>query len=131
MLNTVGALVKRRKYNQKEEDLLQKTKRENQKLKRQITALRKQLQRVDLERYENLKDLIYKNSKEDIEDKIKKEREKLKKDWECHTCRVGFMKIHTISRRDGLFYYRKCTKCDNRTPTKPYNEKVEGIKNGE
>lgn len=30
-----------------------------------------------------------------------------------------------------MFYYRKCTDCSNRTPTKPYNEKVKGIQDAE
>lgn len=122
---------RRNRYADKELDELQKLKYENKRLKKQVSSLRKQLARVDIDRYQNLKDLVYKHAKENLEDKIKAQRERLKKEWECHTCRVGFMKIHTISRRDGLFYYRKCTECDNRTPTKPYNEKVEGIKNGE
>jgi len=119
---------KNRKYSMKEYDELQRLKQENKKLKRNISALRKQLQRIDLDRYENLRELLYKQDNEDLEDKIKKERQKVKKEWECYECRQGFMKIHTISRRDGLRYYRKCTNCDNRTKLKPYNEKVEGIK---
>lgn len=121
-------MARRNKYVDKELDELQKLKYENQKLKRQISSLRKQLARIDIDRYENLKDLLYKHANEDLEERIEEEKKKIKQQWECHICRQGFMKIHTISRRDGLFYYRKCTNCDNRTKTKPYNEKVKGIK---
>lgn len=122
---------KRNRYADKELDQLQKFKYENKLLKRRIQALRKQLQRIDIDRYENLKDLIYKHSSEDLEEKIKNERKKLKEQWECYECKKGFMQIHTLSRRDGLFYFRKCTSCDNRTKTKPYNDEVKGIKDEE
>ena len=124
-------MARNRRYNEKEYDLLQKLKHENDKLKRQVSALRKQLQRVDLDRYENLKDIIDKHYREDAAEQLQAEKKKLAKKWECHECRVGFMKIFTISRRDGMFYYRKCTECSNRTPTKPYTDKVEGIKDDE
>jgi DNA-directed RNA polymerase subunit M/transcription elongation factor TFIIS len=122
---------RRNRYADKELDELQKVKYENKRLKKQIASLRKQLQRVDIDRYENLKDLLYKHANEDLEEKIKVQKQKLKKQWECHVCRAGFMKIHTINRRDGLVYYRKCTECDNRTKIKPYNNKVEGIADDE
>ena len=119
---------RRNRYADKELDDLQKLKYENKRLKKQVSSLRKQLQRIDIDRYQNLKDLVRKQSVEDYEENIKQQKKQLKKKWECHSCRVGFMKIHTISRRDGLKYYRKCTNCDNRTQVKPYNESVEGIK---
>lgn len=119
---------RRRQFNTKEEDLLQKLKRENDRLKKSISSLRKQLSRVDLDRYENLKDLLYKQADEELNERIVEAKKKLKKKWECFICRIGFMKIHTVSRRDGLRYYRKCTNCDNRTKMKQYNDKVEGLK---
>jgi hypothetical protein len=119
---------RRRQFNTKEEDLLQRLKRENDRLKKSISSLRKQLSRVDLDRYENLKDLLYKQANSDLNERIIEEKKKLKKKWECFVCRIGFMKIHTVSRRDGLRYYRKCTECDNRTKMKLYNDKVKGLK---
>ena len=118
----------RKKYTDKEYDMLDKLKHENAKLKKQVSSLRKQLQRVDLDRYENLKDLIHKHYNEDLGERIAEEREKLKKQWECNHCGTGFLKIYTINRFDGLVYYRKCTDCSNRTKVKPYTDKVEGIK---
>ena len=126
-------MAKRNRYADKELDQLQKLKYENKLLKKRISTLRKQLQRVDIDRYQNLKDLLYKHANEDLAAKIKAEKEKLKKEWECRECRTGFMKIHTISRLDGVFYYRKCTNdsCGHRTKTKPYTDNVEGIKDDE
>lgn len=124
-------MARNKRYNDKEFDLLQKLKHENQKLKKQNTSLRKQLQRVDIDRYENLRDLIHKHYEEDSQDEISAENKKLMMQWECHKCREGFLKLFTISRRDGVFYYRKCTECSNRTPTKPYTSNVIGIKDDE
>jgi len=124
-------MSRRNRYADKELDQLQKLKCENKRLKNQISSLRKQLQRVDIDRFTNLRDLVYQQSIEDLQEIIKEERKKLKQKWECFKCRTGFMKIHTLSRRDGLMYYRKCGSCDNRTKVKPYNDKVEGIKDGE
>lgn len=121
----------RKKYTDKEYAMLDRLKHENAKLKRQVTSLRKQLQRVDLDRYENLKDIIHKHYNEDLGEKIAEEREKLKKKWECHSCGEGFLKLYTIARRDKMVYYRKCTHCSHRTPVKPYTKDVEGIKDDE
>jgi hypothetical protein len=124
-------MSRRNRYADKELDQLQKLKCENKRLKNQISSLRKQLQRVDIDRFTNLRDLVYQQSIEDLQESIKEERKKLKQKWECFVCRTGFMKIFTISRRDGVHYFRKCTSCQNRTKVKPYNDKVEGIKDGE
>lgn len=119
------------KYSDREYDDLQRLKHENKKLKRQVSALRKQISRLDLDRYENLKDIVQKHYEAEEQDQFKKDLKKLKKEWECHVCREGFLKLYLINRRNEVVYYRKCTECDNRTSVKPYNSKVEGIKDEE
>lgn len=119
---------RRNRYADKELDQLEKLKYENKRLKKQISSLRKQLQRIDIDRHDNLRDLIDKFALEDHEEEIKAQKEKLKKQWECHECGVGFMMIHPVVRQDGTFYYRKCTECSNRTKLKPYTKDVKGIK---
>jgi len=111
-----------RKYSDKEQDLIQRLQHENDKLKRQNKRLRKQFQRVDLDRYENIKDIIKKHYEEDAEQNFIEEQKQLKKQWECHACGEGFLKLYTINRRDKMVYYRKCTECSNRTDIKPYNK---------
>ena len=121
-------MARNNKYNDREFDLLQKMKHENEKLKKQNKTLRRQLQKVDIDRYQNLKDIIQKQYEQDLEDQFKEDNNKLIRRWECHKCEEGFLKLYTISRRDGAFYYRKCTECNNKTPIKPYTDKIEGIK---
>ena len=118
----------RRKYGDREYDSLDKLKHENKRLKRQISALRKQVARIDINRYENLKDLLQKHDQEDVSEQVVKEQERLKKKWECHSCKQGTLKLKIFERRDGIFYFRKCDSCDNRTKTKKHDESVEGVK---
>lgn len=73
-------MARNKKYNDKEYDLLQRLKHENEKLKKQNKRLKKQLQRIDIDRYENLKDIIYKHYQEDAEEQLKKEKKKNEKD---------------------------------------------------
>lgn len=110
-------------------DLVDKLKHENQKLKKEISSLRKQLARVDFDRYSNLQQLVDKQRKEAELTEDSKKLEQLKKKWECWGCGKDHLKIiiwdHPVK---GVMYYRKCFTCDHRTEMKPYNDKIEGIK---
>lgn len=121
----------RRKYSDREYDDLDRLKYENKKLKRQISALRKQISRLDIDRYNNVKELLEKQANEDMHEYIEKEKENAEKKWRCWTCGQGVLRPVRMHRRDGSFYYRKCDneKCDNRTKTKPIppDGKIEGL----
>ena len=106
-------------------DQLQKLKEENKKLKKQIGSLRKQLSRIDLDRYENLKELI---DKQRHEDEASAKTSKLLKKWKCYECGNGILKLLIFNRRDGTFYYRRCSNCDHRTRLQKYHKDVEGVK---
>ena len=121
-------MSRRRKYADKEYDELQKLKHENSRLRKSVRSLRKQISRIDLDRYSNLKNLIDKHLEEEHVDVLEKQ---LKRQWECYKCGEGFLRLYTIARRDKTVYYRKCTECSNRTPIKPYTDKIEGIKDDE
>jgi hypothetical protein len=120
--------MKRRKYSHKEQDDLQKIKRENDKLKKQVSALRKQLARIDIGRYENLQDLIHKFDKLEVEETLKNDAEAQAKRWKCFKCEHGVLHLKVFERQDGIVYLRKCDKCDNKTKLKKWNENVEGVK---
>lgn len=107
---------------------IQKLRHENKKLKRQISSLRKQLARIDIGRYENLKELLHKHSEEDLQQRIEEENESQKQRWKCFECHDGILKLKIFERRDGIFYFRKCDNCTNRTKTQKWSEDVEGIK---
>lgn len=123
--------MKRRKYTHKEQDDLQRLKRENDKLKKQVSSLRKQISRLDIDRYQNIKEILEKQEVEDSKEVILKEKEKLEKQWKCWECGHGVLRIKRLHRIDGSFYFRKCDNqsCDHRTKTQPIpaDGSVEGI----
>lgn len=107
----------RRKYSDGEAELLQRLKHENQKLKREKQALRKQLDRLDVDRFNNLKELLDSHDRADRE-------EVDKNNWECWTCRQGILRLAVIERRDKVIYNRVCDHCGHKTKFKDFNDKV-------
>jgi len=120
--------VGRIKRGDKEYDLTQRLKHDNKILKKRITSLRKQIARIDLDRYHNIRDLLSKYKAEDKEKLLEKEEEKIRNKWKCHSCTTDYLRLIIITRRDGMYYYRKCGNCDNRTKLQKYHEKIEGVK---
>ena len=108
----------------------QRLKNENDKLKRQISSLRKQIARLDLDRYDTIKDLINEHYKEDRAEQGKEILENLKKSWTCRECETGYLEIFVYNRGGETWYYRICSNapnCLNRTKPKLYTLQVKGI----
>jgi hypothetical protein len=112
----------------KESSLLDRLKHENKKLKRQLAVLRRQLEQVDVNKYNNLQQLVKKQEKEDRQAADEKKRIKLMNKWRCFECNEGALKIVIINRLDGVFYFRRCDKCNKRTKLQKYHTLVDGIK---
>jgi predicted RNase H-like nuclease (RuvC/YqgF family) len=122
------------KYSSKESFSFQRLKHELEKLKRENSRLKKQLQHLDVNRYQDIHELVIKDHEENtIQSSKKKTNEQLKKEWHCYKCEKGYLKIRMLSRLDGIFYYRKCSneECPNRTKTQKYTSDVRGIKDEE
>jgi hypothetical protein len=100
---------------------------ENQKLRKQISSLRKQLNRIDIDRYQSLKDIIEAHEEEDAGFAGQLALADLKKQWECHGCKTDFLRLVVVPRIDGMFYFRRCPTCKNKTKLKKYTDEVEGI----
>lgn len=116
--------MKRRKYSDSENDRLQRLSNENKKLKQQIAQLRKQISRIDVDRFQNLKDLLDSQDREEQQEAAREHEAKL---WECWDCKKDLLKLVVMERRDGVFYFRRCS-CGRRTKTQKYTDKVKGIK---
>ena len=116
--------MKRRNLNKKETDQLKKAQLENIKLKRQVSSLRRQLSRVDLEGYAHIKDTLEALEAEDNEDEVRESLEQHQKTWECFDCGVGVLKLTMVSKMGEPFYFRKCDHCSKRTKLKPFQEGV-------
>ncbi len=119
--------MKRRNFNHKEQDSLQKIKHENEKLKRTVSSLRKQIARIDISRMENLQEIVHKYTQDVEASEILAKDTKKEQRWKCHDCEDGIMRLKVFERQNGIVYYRKCDKCDNRTKLQKWNKNVEGI----
>ena len=123
--------MKRRKLNDGEHDQMQRLRAENRKLKQQISQLRKQISRIDLDRFQNLKDLLDSQEADSRQEEIKEAVEQDKREWACHDCKTGTLFLTVFERRDGVFYFRQCGSCPKRTRTKRYTSDVRGIRKSE
>jgi hypothetical protein len=97
------------------------------KLKKENSSLRKQLARIDTQRFEHLEELVDQQAMEERQLDHKSKRQKLIEKWNCYKCEDGILKIIIINRPDGLHYFRRCNKCSNKTKLKRYSDEVEGI----
>lgn len=120
------------KRGDKEFDTLDRMKYENNKLKKEVTSLRKQIESLrkmvtssDIGRYEEFEEFI-KEKRQDR--KIAKSKETTQKQKrQCWDCGKGVLVLKTMSRRDGLMYWRACDNemCGKTTLMKPHNSSVE------
>ena len=111
----------------KEYTRLQEALHENKRLKKQISSLRKQLARIDLDRYAHVKNMIEEHYKEDEAQEGRNIIEKLKKEWSCWHCDGGYLEIFTYTKIDETHYFRRC-KCGHRTKSQIYTPSVKGIR---
>lgn len=109
----------------------QRLQNENDKLKKVIAQLRKQLARIDLDRYSNVRDIVHKHyQQEDAERHAEIQREseeQLRREWACTKCGEGYLEIILLRKINDLHYYRKCTSCTHRTKLQRYAKSVRGL----
>lgn len=112
----------------KERSREQELKYEVHKLRRQVSSLRKQLARVDLDRYSHIKDIVQEHMLQEEAVSAQDMLEKEKQAWRCHEggC-VGFLEIILYTKMSETWYFRKCSHCSNRTKSQTYTPSVRGI----
>jgi hypothetical protein len=106
---------------------------ENRLLKRQVSSLRKQLARLDLDRYENIREAVEDHERNSGLSTTQDLLESLKQEWKCkkEAC-SGYLEIILFNKIDTTYYYRVCNSCSNRTKSQKYSPDVKGIlKNSE
>jgi len=103
--------------------------KENKQLKQQVSQLRKQLARLDLDRFDSVKEMLDEFNSEDLPQTGTEFLETLKKKWECNDCRQGFLEIVIFSKIGQPHYFRSCSNegCNNRTKSQKYSPQVSGI----
>jgi hypothetical protein len=115
---------------EKELSQLQQIRKENDRLKREVSNLRKQLARLDLDRHSYVHEIVQEHlAKEDAEETTMQMLQRLKNEWKCERCGIGFLEINLYSKAGDAWYYRKCcnVNCDHRTIGKKYSKEVRGI----
>ena len=102
----------------REFDLLEKLKKENKHLKRELKRARKMLDRYDVAEQKGLinEDIIVPSKKR------QKEKELLEK-WRCYECENGILRLIIIGNR----YLRKCDQCGKNTKSQIWDSSVKGI----
>jgi len=94
-----------------------------QKLKKENSSLKKQLARIDLDRYSTVKDMIreYRDTEDPTVPEPIEFLEEMKKEWACKMpgC-PGHLEIILYSKIGNPHYFRKCSECSNRTPSQAY-----------
>jgi hypothetical protein len=109
----------------------QKLANENDKLKRLIAQMRKQIARIDIDRSANVREIVNNfYRQEDAQLHAERERETLEmlqKEWQCNSCEIGYLQIILINKMDQLHYYRACINCNHRTKLQRYSKDVRGI----
>lgn len=106
----------------KEYTRLQQALHENARLKREISSLRKQLARLDLDRHGYVKDIIDEHfAREEQEETTGKMLERLKNEWKCRECHDGYLEISLYSKLGEAWYFRQCNNCPHRTKSQKYN----------
>lgn len=107
----------------------QKLAHENKRLKRELSQLRKQLARLDLDRFDSIREILEEHSEEDKPQTSQEFLENLKKTWACNEngCQ-GYLEIILYNKIDNVWYYRKCVNCSHRTKSQKYDPlRVKGI----
>lgn len=113
----------------------QRQQKEIKQLKRELSHLRKQISRIDLEGLEVAKQMVFENEeKERFNESVgpaNASSDQLKEIWKCNECSEGWLEITLYSKVGETHYYRKCCSCSHRTKGKRYDHTVKGIiKNG-
>ena len=98
--------------------------KENQQLKRENSKLRKDLARIDLDRYNTVREMVQEYRDDKKLEKTSDLLDSLKKQWACRQCKDGHLEIFTYSKVGATWYYRICSnapQCKNRTTSKKYD----------
>lgn len=113
----------------KERSREQELKHENQRLRREISSLRKQLARIDLDRYSHIKDMVEEHLAQEEKMSTQEMLKSMKEEWKCRECNSGYLEIFLYNKIGETWYFRRCNSpdCEHRTKSQPYTPSVKGI----
>jgi len=118
-------MTKRIHSNDKEYSELQKVRHENKHLKRALKRARKQLDRIDMSQYYELRKKYKDNNKAVKEaDSSYIDGTRPKEDWTCYACKKGTLRLIILNKAGEDVYLRKCDNCNKRTKLQKYTQGV-------
>ena len=92
---------------------------ENKELRKEVKKLHKQLQQIKTGWCPKC---LEKETPDQPLPKIKNQDKP--KDWQCHKCDSGVLKMIQYTRMDETWYFRQCNNCNNRSRGKRWSESV-------
>ena len=116
----------KRTHKEKELSQLQTARREIEKLKREVSSLRKQLTRLDLDRHSYVRDIVEEHYTRENNEAAMEIIESSKSFWKCRECSEGFLEIMEYPKMGISWYYRKCSNCKHRTKSQQLTPNVKG-----
>lgn len=118
-------MSRRRRYADGELDELQYLKDRLKKQAREISKLRKQISRFDLDRFQSFKEALDRIDEIEMEQTAKRKERQVSKDkWRCWDCADGHLRLKIWDRLDGAHYQRVCDSCGKRTTMKKWTPEV-------
>lgn len=110
----------------KEYSRLQEALYENKKLKKEVSSLRKQLARLDVDRHVYVRDIIEEHYAREDNKATMETIEASKSFWKCRKCSEGHLEILEYPKMGIMWYYRKCNNCKHRTKSQQMTPEVKG-----
>jgi len=104
--------------------------KQNRQLKQEVSKLRKQLAKIDLDRYSTIKEMVEEHRMENKIENTKTLLESMKETWKCNECDSGYLEIVIFNKVGSPWYYRCCSSCSKRTKSQKYTPEVKGIVHG-
>jgi len=121
-------MTKRIHRGEKEYDELQRVRHENKQLKKALKRVRKQLDRIDMQQYYELKKLYKDDNRATKEaDSSYKTDKPDKEDWVCHDCGKGVLRLIVLPKAGETVYLRKCDNCSKRTKLQKWTPDIKGV----
>lgn len=110
------------------EGIIRELEKDNRNLRRQMAGSRKELAKIDLDRYSYVREIVEEHlSLEEESMDSTRLLEKMKAKWKCLECHSGHLEIILYTKMGQTWYWRQCSECENRTKSQPHHPGVEGI----
>lgn len=119
-----------RKLTKRVKDLVGEIKTLQTALDESIIYINKELEQIPIEDIVKYFSDKKRGRVSDVQKQHKDRLNELKEKWQCFKCKIGYLRLIIVDRKDKKFYFRICVNkdCSNRTKLKEWDSNVKGIK---